>query len=66
MVSEELEYCMMRAREEARRALRSNRPEVAAVHQRMSVRYSARAFMLRAAENDVAPTPHVERSLIRA
>ena len=66
MVSEELEYCMMRAREEAHRALRSNRPEVAAIHQRMSVRYSARAFMLRAAENDVGPAQHVERSLIRA
>lgn len=66
MVSEELEYCMMRAREEAHRALRSSQPEVAAVHQRMAVRYSARAFMLRAAENDVGPAEHVERSLASA
>lgn len=55
MISDELEYCLMRAREEAHRALRSNKPEVAAVHQRLSVRYSARAFMLRAAENDSEP-----------
>lgn len=52
MVSSELEFCLKRAREESRRALRSEQPEVASAHQRMSVRYSARAFMLRAAEND--------------
>jgi len=52
MIASELEYCMMRAREEARRALRSHKPEVASAHQRLSVRYSARAFLLRAAEND--------------
>lgn len=55
MIAEELEYCMRRAREEARRALRSNQPEVAAAHQRLSVRYSARAFLLRTAENDFDP-----------
>lgn len=52
MASSELEYCMMRAREEARRALRSNRPEAAAVHQRLSIKYSARAFLLRADEQE--------------
>ncbi len=51
MTANELQYCMMRAKEEAHRALRSNVPEVAAAHRRMSVRYSARAFMLRA-ENE--------------
>jgi hypothetical protein len=66
MVSNELEYCLMRAREEARRALRSNLPEAAAVHQRMSVRYSARALMLRAAENDVDPPHLIERPVLRA
>lgn len=55
MVSNELEYCLKRAREESHRALRADRPEVAAVHQRLSVRYSARAFMLRAGENDAKP-----------
>jgi|GEM_PF-970353 len=53
MIASELEYCMMRARDEARRALRSEQPEVASAHQRLSVRYSARAFLLRAAENDM-------------
>jgi hypothetical protein len=52
MASNELEYCMMRAREESRRALRSNRPEAAAVHQRLSIKYSARAFLLRTQEDD--------------
>jgi hypothetical protein len=66
MVNEELKYCMSRAREEAHRALRSNQPEVAAVHQRLSVRYSARAFMLRAAENDVEPAFLEERPVLRA
>jgi hypothetical protein len=67
MVSNELEFCLMRAREEAHRALRSEQPEVAAAHQRMSVRYSARAFMLRAAENDVVEAPRLmERPKIHA
>lgn len=59
MTDDELEYCMMRAREEAHRALRSNSPETAAAHQRLSVRYSARAFLLRAAENDDMGTAHI-------
>jgi hypothetical protein len=66
MVNNELEYCLTRAREEAHRALRSNQPEAAAVHQRLSVRYSARAFMLRATENDVAPVFLDERPVLRA
>lgn len=66
MVSSELEFCLRRAREEARRALRSEQPEVAAAHQRMSVRYSARAFMLRATENDVDIAPNIQRPLLNA
>jgi hypothetical protein len=53
MTSNELEYCMMRAREEAHRALQSNLPEVASAHQRLSIRYSARAFLLRAEDNEL-------------
>jgi hypothetical protein len=66
MVNEELEYCLTRAREEAHRALRSNQPEAAAVHQRLSVRYSARAFMLRAGENDAGPPVFADREALRA
>jgi hypothetical protein len=66
LISSELEYCMMRAREEARRALRSNLPEAAAVHQRLSVRYSARALLLRAAENDVDTSPRMELTAVSA
>ena len=67
MGDNELEFCLMRAREEAHRALRSDQPEAAAAHQRLSVRYSARAFMLRAAENDIVDTPHaIERPKLRA
>jgi len=57
MLSKELEYCMRRAREESRRALRSNRPEAAAVHQRLSIKYSARAFLLRAEEDESRDSP---------
>lgn len=57
MMSNELEYCMKRAREESRRALRSNRPETAAAHQRLSIKYSARAFLLRAQEDEFNEKP---------
>lgn len=66
MVSNELEFCLRRAREEAHRALRSEQPEVAAAHQRMSVRYSARAFMLRAGENDAGTAAHIQRAVLSA
>jgi hypothetical protein len=65
MVSNELEYCLKRAREEARRALRADQPEVASVHQRLSVRYSARAFMLRAGDHGSEPLL-MERPALRA
>jgi len=51
MIGSELEYCMQRARQEAHQALRSNQPEAADAHQRLSIRYSARAFMLRVDED---------------
>jgi hypothetical protein len=41
--SSESEYYMRRAREEARLALRSEKPEVAAAHHGLSVEYSVRA-----------------------
>lgn len=37
------EYFMRRAREEARLALRAEKPEVAAAHHGLSVEYAARA-----------------------
>lgn len=52
MASPETEYYMRRAKEEARLALRSEKPEVAAAHHGLSVQYSARAFMLRAHMGD--------------
>jgi hypothetical protein len=39
----ESEYFMRRAREEARMALRAEKPEVAAAHHGLSVEYAARA-----------------------
>jgi hypothetical protein len=39
----ESEYYMRRAKEEARLALRAEKPEVAAAHHGLSVEYSARA-----------------------
>jgi len=47
MLHEELEYCVKRARQEAHRALASKRPEVAAAHRGLAIRYSARARILR-------------------
>lgn len=38
-------YLMRRAREEARSAVDAPKPEVAAVHRDLSVRYSAQALM---------------------
>lgn len=41
----DLAYLMRRAREEARSAAHADKPEAAAVHRDLSVRYSARALM---------------------
>lgn len=43
MENSESEYFMRRAREEARMALRAEKPEVAAAHHGLSVEYAARA-----------------------
>ena len=58
MASPELEYCLKRARDEERRAMQCNIPEAAAAHHGLSVRYSARAFMLHAREQE-QPQPIV-------
>lgn len=41
----DLVYFMRRAREEAHSALKADKPEAAAAHRGMSVRYSAKALM---------------------
>lgn len=43
MESSDSEYFMRRAREEARLALRAEKPEVAAAHHGLSVEYSVKA-----------------------
>ncbi len=50
----ETQYFLRRAREEAYRAIRSERPEVADVHEVLSVRYSAKAVMLLVEEDQEA------------
>ncbi len=55
-------YFLRRASEEARRALRSNEPAVAEVHDTMSLRYSAKATSL-LAEEDVQALPADRKSL---
>ena len=53
------EYFMRRAKEEARLALRSEKPEVAAAHHGLSVEYSARARSALSDEGPRLPTPQV-------
>lgn len=48
MSGTELEYCLKRAREEEIKALRCDGDAAAAAHRGLSIRYSARAFMLHA------------------
>ena len=52
MSGTELEYCLKRARQEAHSALKTNVPEAAAAHQSLSVRYSARALLLRVQDTE--------------
>jgi hypothetical protein len=58
----ETRYLLLRASEEARRAINSEQPEAASVHQALSVRYSAKAVTLILAEDDdgVASEPLAE------
>ena len=51
-MTSELDYCLRRAREEARKASASDVPEAASVHRTLSMRYSARALLLSAAESE--------------
>ena len=50
----ETRYFLQRASEEARRAIKSEEPRVASVHEALSVRYSAKALTLLAAEDEDA------------
>lgn len=57
----DLDYFMRRAREESRRALTCDRPEVAAAHHGLSVRYSAKALMARVDQpSGVVPFPQMK------
>ena len=55
------EYFMRRAKEEARLALRSEKPEVAAAHHGLSVEYAARARTAFVEDSSV-PVIHVARA----
>jgi hypothetical protein len=56
------EYFMRRAKEEARLALRSEKPEVAAAHHGLSVEYSARARSAFFEDVSEAPVMRVARA----
>jgi hypothetical protein len=61
--SSESEYFMRRAREEARLALRAEKPEVAAAHHGLSVEYSVRARNAYYGEASIpAPMPVMRRA----
>jgi len=56
-MDDETEYLLKRASEEARQAIRSEHPDVAEVHQAMSVRYSAKALDLLVEEDGAGTSP---------
>ena len=58
------DYFLRRASEEARRAIASEEPKAAEVHEALSVHYSARAPTLLAAEDgdDEPASPTAERA----
>jgi hypothetical protein len=58
------EYFMRRAKEEARLALRSEKPEVAAAHHGLSVEYAARARTAFFEDTAEVPVPviHIARA----
>ena len=59
MENSESEYFMRRAREEARLALRAEKPEVAAAHHGLSIEYAARARTAFFGEASIpTPLPH--------
>jgi hypothetical protein len=51
----ETRYLLWRANEEALRAISSEKPEAANVHEALSARYSAKALILLAEDDDEAP-----------
>ena len=55
MNGRELEYCLKRARDEVRKAGMADNSEAASVHRSLAMRYSARALLLTAAENEGVP-----------
>lgn len=70
MADTETEYYMHRAKEEAKRALTSDQPAVAAAHHGLSVQYSARVLMLHAEEaagssEEAGPTTRGGRPQLR-
>lgn len=60
----DLAYFMRRAREEAHSALKSNKPEVAAAHHGMSIRYSAKVLMVMA-EDERSAFPQLNQPVLR-
>jgi len=52
MNDRELNYCLRRAREEARKADSTDVPAAASIHRSLAMRYSARALLLGAAESE--------------
>jgi hypothetical protein len=54
IVKAETQYLLRRASEEVRRAISSEQPEAAEVHEALSVRYSAKALTLLFEEDEEA------------
>lgn len=52
MTSQDVDYCLLRARQEAQKALKCQCSEAASAHRSLSMRYSTRALMLSVAENE--------------
>ncbi len=57
MIAPETEYLMVRAKEEAVRALQADHPDAAAAHQGLATLYSAKAVIELADADDADPAP---------
>ncbi len=57
----DLVYFMRRAREEAHSALKADKPEVAAAHHGLSVRYSAKALLAHIEREDAPAFPQLSQ-----
>ena len=62
----ETEFLLRRAHEEALKAIRSNQPEAADVHEAMAVSYSAKAAELLAEPDASAVDPEVATEVLPA